>query len=192
MENKIISRALFGVSIILFAITFYFFYGMMSNGAPEDYDPGQMGVELIDQGKASTADYMEKGQEAYDKKIKGLESNIQSGVGFMKWVLIIAGALMILFLLYGLFITATSDFKKAIPSLIFVVIAGAAFLWAYINAGSDTAGFERVVAEEGEEGAKSIVSTTNFWVNGLLFVLIPGAILLVVDLVKDIAKSLAK
>lgn len=192
MENKLISRILFGVVILIFAVTFYFFYGMMKNGAPEDYDPGQLGVELIDEGKASNANYMEKGQEVYDQKIKTLEGNILNGVSFMQWMLYIAGGIMVIFLILGLVQTATSDIKKALPSLVFVVIAGLAFIYAYINSGSDTAGFDRLVAEEGQEKAGEIVSTTNFWVNGLFFVLIPGGIILLVDLVRGIIRGLAK
>ena len=99
---------------------------------------------------------------------------------------------MILFLIVGLALTIMGDFKKAIPSLIFVAIALITFIYAYINSGTDVAGFDALVSKEGMEAAKPIISTTNFWVNGLMFVLIPGAALLVIDLVKDIVKGFAK
>jgi len=37
-----------------------------------------------------------------------------------------------------------------------------------------------------------MISTTNFWVSGLLFVLIPGVIILIVDLVISIIRGFAK
>lgn len=183
MENKVLSRTLFGVLIIIFAITFYFTYGMMKNGAPQDYDPGQLGVELIDQGKASNANYMEEGQKVYDQKVQTLESNIYNGIQFMNWMLYIAGGLLVLFLVLGLVQTIMFDFKRALPSLIFVVISGLAFLYAYLNSGTDTKGFEDLVSQNGPEKAANIMSMTNFWVNGLFFVLIPGVIILALDLI---------
>lgn len=192
MENKIISRILFVVLVVIFAVTFYFFYGMFTNGAPKDYEPAQMGVELIDEGQASNANYMEKGQEAYDQKVESIEGTIVGGVTFMQWMLYIAGGLMIIFLVLGVIQAAMSDIKKALPAIVFMVLTGLAFLYAYFNSGTDTEGFDRLVVVEGEEKAKEIISTTNFWVNGLLFVLVPGFIILLVDLVRGIIRGLAK
>lgn len=192
MENKTLSRALFGVSIILFIITFYFVYGMVSNGAPESYDPDQMGVELIEQGKASNANYKEKGQEAFDKQIAKIDSNILAGVNYMQIILIIAGGLMVIFLLWGLISTLMTNFKKGVPSLIFVGIAVLAFIWASINSGSSTEGYEELLVKFPENEAGDVISTTNFWVNGLLFVFIPGIFILLIDLVWGLIKGYTK
>jgi hypothetical protein len=187
MENKLIKRVLFGISIAIFVITFYFFYGMISNGAPKDFDPAQLGVELINQGEATNANYMEKGTELYNQKVGKLEGNISAGVGFAQVILYIGAALMVVFLLYGLFVTATSDIKKALPSLIFVGVAAIGFIWAAISSGGSTEGLDGLVA--GQEDAEGILSSTNFWVGGVLALLIPGAILLVVDLIRGIIRS---
>ncbi|MEN8927423.1 MAG: hypothetical protein ABF242_04510 [Flavobacteriales bacterium] len=192
MENKKLSRALFFVSVVLFIITAYFVWGMMSNGAPDSYDPDQMGVELIDQGLATNANYAAKGKEAYDNKVQKIEGNILAGVNYMTAILFIAGGLMIIFLLWGLVKTLMTDFKKGIPSLIFVGIVIIAFIWASANAGSDTEGFDKLVRSVGETDAASAVSKSNFWVNGLLFVLIPGAIILVVDLIWSLLRGYTK
>lgn len=192
MENKTLSRALFFVSVLLFLITAYFVWGMMSNGAPDAYDPDQMGVELIDQQLATTDNYAAEGKKAYDNKIASIEGNILSGVKYMTVILFIAGGLMVVFLLWGLISTLMTDFKKGIPSLIFVGIVIVAFIWASINSGSDTTGFEKLVTSVGETDAADAVSKSNFWVNGLLFVLIPGAIILVVDLVWSLLKGYSK
>lgn len=180
------------MSVILFLITAYFVYGMMSNGAPDAYDPDQMGVELIDQGQATTANYAAKGKEAYDNKVSTIEGNILAGVNYMTIILFIAGGLMVVFLLLGLIRTLMTDFKKGIPSLIFVGIVIIAFVWASLNSGSSTEGFDGLVRKMGEEGAGEVVAKSNFWVNGLLFVLIPGAIILVIDLVWSLIKGYSK
>ena len=49
----------------------------------------------------------------------------------MTVILFIAGGLMVVFLLWGLISTLMTDFKKGIPSLIFVGIAILAFIFAY-------------------------------------------------------------
>ena len=85
---------------------------------------------------------------------------------------------MVVFLVWGLISTLMNNFKKGLPSLIFVGIAGLAFLWAFINSGTDTAGFENVVKKEGLDNAQAMVSSSNFWVNGLFFVLIALIIVL--------------
>lgn len=192
MENKTLSRALFFVSVLLFLITAYFVWGMMSNGAPDAYDPDQMGVELIDQQLATTDNYAAEGKKAYDNKIASIEGNILSGVKYMTVILFIAGGLMVVFLLWGLISTLMTDFKKGIPSLIFVGIVIVAFIWASINSGSDTTGFEKLVTSVGETDAADAVSKSNFWVNGLLFVLIPGFFILVIDLVWSLLKGYSK
>jgi hypothetical protein len=110
----------------------------------------------------------------------------------MTIILFIAGGLMIVFLLWGLIKTLMTDFKKGIPSLIFVGIVILAFIWASINSGSDTEGFDKLVRSIGEDGAADAVSKSNFWVNGLLFVLIPGALILVADLVWSLVKGYSK
>tara|TARA_B110000977_G_scaffold94673_2_gene125142 strand:+ start:1467 stop:2045 length:579 start_codon:yes stop_codon:yes gene_type:complete len=192
MENKTLSRALFFVSVLLFIITAYFVWGMMSNGAPDSYDPDQMGVELIDQGLATNANYAEEGKKAYENKISQIEGNILAGVNYMTLILFLAGGLMVVFLLWGLIKTLRTDFKKGIPSLIFVGIVILALIWASLNSGSDTEGFGKLVRSIGEEGAADAVSKSNFWVNGLLFVLIPGALILLVDLVWGLVKGYSK
>ena len=144
MENKTLSRALFFVSVLLFIITAYFVWGMMSNGAPDSYDPDQMGVELIDQGLATNANYAEEGKKAYENKISQIEGNILAGVNYMTIILFLAGGLMVVFLLWGLIKTLRTDFKKGIPSLIFVGIVILALIWASLNSGSDTEGFYQV------------------------------------------------
>jgi len=192
MENKTLSRALFIVSTILFIITFYFFAGMVNNGAPDSYDPKQMGVELMDQGKASVATYKEEGQKAFDNQVKKIDSHILTGVNYMTIILFIAGGLMVIFLVFGLISTLINDFKKGIPSLIFVGISILAFIWAFSNSGGDTTGYDGLITKFGQEEASSMISTTNFWVSGLLFVLIPGVIILVVDLVISIIRGFAK
>ena len=110
----------------------------------------------------------------------------------MQWMLYIAGGLMVIFLILGVLQAASSEIKKALPAIIFMAIAAIAFVYAYFNSGTDTNGFEKLVAKEGEESAKEIISTTNFWVNGLLFVLVPGFVILVVDLIRGIIRGLAK
>ncbi|MDA9066344.1 hypothetical protein N9K26_00925 [Flavobacteriales bacterium] len=192
MENKTLSRALFIVSTILFVITFFFFTGMVSNGAPDSYDPKQMGVELMDQGKASVATYKEEGQKAFEAQVKKIDSHILTGVNYMTIILIIAGGLMVVFLVYGLISTLMNNFKKGIPSLIFVGISILAFLWAFSNSGGDTTGYDGLITKFGQEEASNMISTTNFWVSGLLFVLIPGVIILIVDLVISIIRGFAK
>lgn len=192
MENKTLSRALFIVSTILFVITFFFFIGMVSNGAPDSYDPKQMGVELMDQGKASVATYKEEGQKAFEAQVKKIDSHILTGVNYMTIILIIAGGLMVVFLVYGLISTLMNNFKKGIPSLIFVGISILAFLWAFSNSGGDTTGYDGLITKFGQEEASNMISTTNFWVSGLLFVLIPGVIILIVDLVISIIRGFAK
>lgn len=192
MENKTLSRALFFVSVVLFIITAYFVFSMMSNGAPDAYDPDQMGVELIDQGKATNANYAAEGKKAYENQISKIEGNILAGVNYMSVILIIAGGLMVVFLLWGLIKTLMTDFKKGIPSLIFVGIVILAFIWAFANSGSDTSGFDKLVRSVGETNAADAVSKSNFWVNGLLFVLIPGALILLVDLVWSLVKGYSK
>lgn len=192
MENKLISRVLFGISILIFVITFYFVYGMITNGAPGKYDPAQLGVELINQGEATNANYMEKGQEIYDQKVGALESNISAGIGFAQILLYIGVGLMVVFLVYGVVTTAMNNFKKAIPSLIFVGVTLLGFIWAMISAGGSTEGIENIVADKSPEEASSILSMTNFWVGGVMFLLVPGFILLVVDLVLGIVRSSSK
>lgn len=192
MENKTLSRALFFVSLALCLIAAYFAWGMMSNGSPDSYDPDQMGVELIDQGLATNANYAEEGKEAYENKISQIEGNILAGVNYMTVILFLAGGLMVVFLLWGLIKTLMTDFKKGIPSLIFVGIVILALIWASLNSGSDTEGFDKLVRSIGEEGAADAVSKSNFWVNGLLFVLIPGALILLVDLVWGLVKGYSK
>jgi len=192
MENKTLSRALFFVSLALCLIAAYFAWGMMSNGSPDSYDPDQMGVELIDQGLATNANYAEEGKEAYENKISQIEGNILAGVNYMTVILFLAGGLMVVFLLWGLIKTLMTDFKKGIPSLIFVGIVILALIWASLNSGSDTEGFDKLVRSIGEEGAADAVSKSNFWVNGLLFVLIPGALILLVDLVWGLIKGYSK
>jgi len=189
MKNKLVTNILFGVTALIFIIAVYFLVTMTINGAPDAYKPDQMGIELIDQGKATPANYLEEGQKAYDSQVMKIENNILSGVNFMVIVLLIAGVLMIGFLLYGLINTLRHDFKKGLPSLIFSGIVLLAFVWASMNSGDDTQGFESLVSKEGEVAAKSMLSQTNFWVNGLLFVFIPGALLLIVDLVWSIIKG---
>jgi len=76
MENKTLSRALFGVTVVLFIITFYFFFGMMTNGKPKDYDPQQMGLEMISKDQANEGNYIELGQAAYDAKLKQIDNHI--------------------------------------------------------------------------------------------------------------------
>lgn len=189
MENKLISRVLFGISILIFVITFYFAYGMITNGSPQKYDPAQLGVELIDSGEATNANYIEKGQDLYDKKVGALEGNISAGIGFAQVILYIGVGLMLIFLVYGLFVTATNDIKKAIPSFIFVGLTVVAFIWAAISSGGSTEGLETAVADRSAEEASSILSMTNFWVGGVMILLVGGSILLVVDLVKGILRS---
>lgn len=189
MENKLISRVLFGTSILIFVITFYFVYGMITNGKPEDYDPAQLGVELIDKGEATNANYMEKGEEIYNQKVGTLESNISTGIGFAQVILYIGVGLMLVFLIYGLYVTATNDIKKAIPSLIFVGLTVIAFIWAAISSGGSTEGLETAVADRSAEDAASVLSMTNFWVGGVMILFVVGSILLVVDLVKGIVRS---
>lgn len=189
MENKLISRVLFGISILIFVVTFYFVYGMITNGKPGDYDPAQLGAELIKTQEASNEDYMEKGLEVYNQKIETLDSNISAGVSFAQVVLYIGLGLMVVFLIYGLIVTATNDFKKALPSLIFVGVAAIGFIWALIASGGGAEGMENAVADKSPEEASSIISMTNFWVGGVMVLLIPGAILLVVDLIKGIIRS---
>lgn len=191
MENKLISRVLFGISILIFVITFYFVYGMITNGAPEKYDPAQLGVELINSGDATNANYMEKGQELYDQKVGTLEGNISAGISFAQVVLYVGVGLMVIFLIYGVVTTAMNDIKKAIPSLIFVGLTVIAFIWAAISAGGSTEGLQNVVADKSPEEATSILSMTNFWVGGVMILFIVGSILLVVDLVKGIVRSAA-
>jgi len=70
MENKLLSRILFGFVAIIFVVSIYFFIGMSVNGHPDSYKADQMGIELVDQGEATTANFMEKGVEARDKKSK--------------------------------------------------------------------------------------------------------------------------
>ena len=193
MENKTLSRALFGVTVVLFIITFYFFYGMMANGAPKDYDPEQIGLELRDQKKASDSDYMEKGTAIFDAKVKKINNHITAGVSYMRIILFIAAILMIAFLIWGLIQTLTTDFKKGLPSIIFVAIAILAFIFAFISSGgNDVTGFDNLVKKEGLDNAQTMISSSNFWVYGVLFVLIPGAILLVVDLIIGIVRSYSK
>jgi hypothetical protein len=165
---------------------------MVSNGAPDSYDPKQMGVELMDQGKASVATYKEEGQKAFEAQVKKIDSHILTGVNYMTIILIIAGGLMVVFLVYGLISTLMNNFKKGIPSLIFVGISILAFLWAFSNSGGDTTGYDGLITKFGQEEASNMISTTNFWVSGLLFVLIPGVIILIVDLVISIIRGFAK
>jgi len=93
---------------------------------------------------------------------------------------------------YGLISTLMNNFKKGIPSLIFVGISILAFLWAFSNSGGDTTGYDGLITKFGQEEASNMISTTNFWVSGLLFVLIPGVIILIVDLVISIIRGFAK
>jgi len=192
MENKTLSRALFGVTFVLAIITFYFFIGMMTNGAPSDYDPEQMGLELLRDKKASNDNYMEKGTALYETQVKKINSNITAGVSYMRIILYLAGGLMVIFLLWGLIQTLTTDFKKGLPSLMFAGIALLAFIFAYMSAGNDVTGFEGLVKKEGMDTAKEMVSSSNFWVYGVLFVLIPGAIILVIDLIIGIVRGYTK
>ena len=192
MENKTLSRGLSIFALVLIIIAAYFFRGMMSNGAPEDYDPEQMGLQMYQNGDATADNYLELGQAAYEKQIQKIDSNIFYGVNYMTILLYLAGGLMVVFLIWGLVSTLMNNFKKGLPSLIFVGIAGLAFLWAFINSGSDTTGFEKLVTKEGADTAKEMVSSSNFWVSGLLFVLIPGAILLLIDLIMGIVRGYTK
>jgi hypothetical protein len=189
MENKLISRVLFGMSILIFVITFYFVYGMITNGTPQKYDPAQLGIELINSGEATNANYIEKGQALYERKIGDLEGNISAGIGFAQFVLYLGVGLMLIFLIYGLYVTATSDIKKAIPSFIFVGLTIIAFIWAAISAGGSTEGLESAVADRSAEDASSILSMTNFWVGGVMILFVFGSIILVVDLIKGIVRS---
>ena len=189
MENKLISRVLFGMSILIFVITFYFVYGMITNGKPSDYKPDQLGVQLLDKGEATNANYKELGLELFNQKVGTLESNISTGIGFAQVVLYIGVGLMLIFLVYGLFVTATNNIKKAIPSLIFVGLTIVAFIWAAISSGGSTEGLETAVADRSAEDAASILSMTNFWVGGVMILFVGGSILLIVDLVKGIVKS---
>lgn len=186
MENKLLSRILFGVRVVIIAVAAYFFYGMLTNGKPSDFDPAQIGVELIDEGKATNANYIEKGQEVADQKVRKLEGNITTGISFMQWVLYIAGGLLGLFLLYGVVLNATMDFKRALPSILFVLVAAIALIIGMTMQSpseSDTA-----ILGASEE----VITQTNFWVYALMAVLIPGVILLVLDLVWGIARSFTK
>ncbi len=192
MENKLISRVLFGISILIFVITFYFVYGMITNGAPQKYDPAQLGVELINSGDATNANYIEKGQELYDQKVGALEGNISAGIGFAQIILYIGLGLMVIFLIYGLITTAISDIKKAIPSLIFVGLTVIALIWAAISSGGSVEGLQGVVADRSPAEAESALSLANFWVGGVMILFIVGSILLVVDLVVGIIKSSLK
>ena len=178
MENKTLSRALFGVTVVLFIITFYFFFGMMSNGQPDSYDPEQMGLEMLSEKvEGVTKDnYLDKGQAAFDAQVKKIDGNIKTGVTYMGVILIIAGILMVAFLIWGLVTTLMTDFKKGLPSLIFSGIAILAFIVAF--------------AMQGSEGGD--IQSANFWVYGLFAVLIPGAIILVVDLILGIVRGYAK
>ncbi len=178
MENKTLSRALFGVTVLLFIISAYFFFGMMTNGAPKDYDAEQMGLELIQKKEATSKDYLAKGEKLYKEKIASIDGHILTGVNYMAGVLFIAGGLMVIFLIWGLISTLMTDFKKGIPSLIFVGIAILAFIFAFAMQGKDTLGAD--------------IQASNFWVYGLLFVLIPGAIILVIDLVWGIIRGYTK
>ncbi len=192
MENKTLSRSLFGVTVVLFIVSFYFFWGMMANGAPESFDPEQMGLELYQNKEATADNYLELGEAAYEAQLSKIDGNILGGVNYMTIVLFLAGGLMVVFLVWGLITTLMNNFKKGMPSLIFVGIAALAFIWAFINSGTDTTGFENVVKKEGLDNAQAMISSSNFWVNGLFFVLIPGAILLVVDLIIGIVKGYTK
>jgi hypothetical protein len=192
MNNKIVTIILKVVVGLIFILAFFFTARMMMNGKPDSYKPDQLGIELIDQGKATNANYLEKGKEAYDAISIKIESNILAGVNFMAIILIIAAILMIGFLIYGLITTLMTDFKKGIPSLIFSGIVLLAFIWAYINSGTDTTGFDSLVSKNTPEVAEGIMSTTNFWVNGLLFVFIPGVLILLVDLVWGIIRGYSK
>ena len=110
-------------------------------------------------------------------QIEKIDSHILGGVTYLQIMLYIAGILMVVFLVWGLISTMMTNFKKAMPSLVFVGIAILAFIYAYANTGSDP-------SED--------VRLSNFWVNGLMFVLVPGAIFLVVDLVIGIVKGYTK
>ena len=66
MNNKIVSIIMKVIVAIIVIITSYFTVTMMANGKPDAYKPDQLGIELIDQGKATNANYLEKGQEAFD------------------------------------------------------------------------------------------------------------------------------
>jgi hypothetical protein len=178
MENKTLSRALFGVTVVLFIITFYFFFGMMTNGKPKDYDPQQMGLEMISKDQANEGNYIELGQAAYDAKLKQIDNHILTGVNYMGIILLIAGAIMIIFLVWGLISTLMIDFKKGVPSLIFSGIAILAFIFAF--------------AMQGDESLDSDMQKANFWAYGLFFVLVPGAAILVIDLVIGIIRGYTK
>lgn len=196
MENKILSRSLFGVSVLIFVIAFYFFYGMMKNGAPSSFDPDQMGAELYEAGKADNGNYRALGQEAFDKQVKKINSHIYGGVTFLEILLIIAAGLMVLFLIYGVIVSAMADIKKALPAILFSGLAIITLLLAFVMGGDSSEGLEasmnKIAASDGIDAAKAAVSTTNFWVVGLLIILLPGVALLLIDLVKDIVKGLAK
>lgn len=184
MENKLLSRILFVFVSLVFVVSFYFFVEMMSNGHPDDYKADQMGIELVDAGDATTANFMEKGKEARDAKVKSLEANILNGIGFMQILLWIAGILMAGFLAFSTVMTAINNPKKAIPSLIFILVAGITFVWSFANSGTDTTGFKGVTEE--------VMSTTNFWVNGFIFILLIGGVLFLFSLLWDIIKGFAK
>lgn len=178
MENKTLSRALFGVTVVLFIITFYFFYGMITNGQPDSYDPEQMGLEMLSEKVegVNKTNYLDKGEAAFNAQIKKIDSNIKAGVTYMGFILIVAGIIMVVFLIWGLVTTLMTDFKKGLPSLIFSGIAILAFIFAF--------------AMQGKMGGD--MQKANFWVNGLLFVLIPGAIILLVDLILGIVRGYTK
>ena len=110
----------------------------------------------------------------------------------MRIILYLAGGLMVIFLIWGLIQTLTTDFKKGLPSLIFAGIALMAFIFAFMSAGTDVTGFEGLVKKEGMDTAKDMVSSSNFWVYGVLFVLIPGAFILVIDLIIGIVRGYTK
>ena len=184
MENKLLSRILFGFVAIIFVVSIYFFIGMSVNGHPDSYKADQMGIELVDKGEATTANFMEKGVEARDKKVKSIEATILNGIGFMQILLWIAGILMVLFLVLSTVMTAVNNPKKAIPSGIFIAITVITFIYAFANSGSDTEGFSGVTPE--------VMSTTNFWVSGFILILIVGGAIFLVSLLWDIIKGFAK